>query len=165
MVHNLIDIIYKLRIPKVILRFIMMNFLDFKTIKNLLFTVKEMNVLDSYSKDLLIKAKKGFIYNCLDGHLTVAKWLYSIDEVNIHYNNEQAFRWSCGYGHLAVAQWLYSLGEVNIHADNECAFRWSCDAGHLTVAQWLYSLGNVNIHADNEYVFKCAYSFKYIKLA
>jgi len=56
----------------------MMNFLDIKSIETLLLTVKRMNVLDSYSKDLLMKSKKGFIWNCENGHMHVAKWLVEI---------------------------------------------------------------------------------------
>ena len=171
MTDCLINTIRKSKIPKVILRFIMMNFLDLKTIKNLLLTVKEMNVLDDYSKDLLAKAKKGFTWNCKNGHLTVAKWLYSRGGVNIHANEENAFRLSCEYGHLTVAKWLYSLTGVNIHAVNEDAFAFACEKGHLAIAQWLYSLdegmdrtdpyslartgqGGVNIHVDDEYAFR-----------
>ena len=92
MADGLINIIYKLKIPKVILRFIMMNFLDIPTINNLLFIVKEMNVLDNYSKDILAKAKHGFIWNCINGHLTVAQWLYSLGNVNIYADNQYAFK-------------------------------------------------------------------------
>ena len=163
---NLINIIRQLSVPKVILRYIMMNFLDLSSIHNLLLTVKEMNVLDNYSKDLIIKANKGFIWNCQNGHLTVAQWLYALGGVDIHAENEHAFRWSCRDGHLTVAQWLYSIGEgmdarkgqcnvnVNIHISNEYAFEWSCRNGHLTVAKWLYSLDGIDIHANDEYAFK-----------
>ena len=67
MVDSLINTIHKSRIPNVILRYIMMNFLDLNTIKNLLLTVKEMNIFDNYSKDILVKANKGFIWNCENG--------------------------------------------------------------------------------------------------
>ena len=152
MVDKLINIIQKLRVPKVILRYIMVNFLDLSTINNLLFTVKEMNILDMYSKDLIVKANKGFEWNCQNGHLTVVQWLYSLDEVDIHVDNESAFRMTCQNGHLTVAQWLYSLGGVNIHAHDGYAFSWSCANGHLPVAKWLYSLG-VDTHANDEYAF------------
>ena len=200
---KLINIIRQLNIPKVFLRHIMMNFLDLASIDNLLFTVKEMNVLDDYSKDLIIKANNGFIWNCANGYLTVAKWLlelgttcshptcssgtrdYSETEINrvdIHAENERAFRWACKNGHLNVAKWLLALGtmdeqrSINIHADDECAFKWYCENGHLIVAKWLLELGTtcchptclsgticsldgqsgINIHADNEYAFKSA---------
>ena len=109
MTECLIDTIRKSKIPKVILRFIMMNFLDLKTINNLLLSVKEMNVLDNYSKDLLVKANKGFNYNCKNGHLTVAKWLYSLGGVNIHADDEYAFRQS----NENVLNWLNTLSQKN----------------------------------------------------
>ena len=171
MPNTLIEIINVLKVPKVILRYIIMNFIDLPTIKNLLFIVKEMNVLDDYSKNMLTKANKGFQWNCGKGNLIVAQWLYSLGGVDIHADNEYAFRWSCRNGHLIVAKWLYSLGEgmdlldpsspvlrgqgrVNIHADNECAFQACCYMGHLAVAQCLYSIGNIDIHANDEHVFR-----------
>ena len=147
-------IIKKLTVPKVLLRYIIMNFTNMQTIEYLILNVKIMNVLDNYSKDILAKAKKGFGYNCLNGHLTVAKWLYVLGDIDIHANNEYAFRFSCMHGHLTVVKWLYSLGDVDIHADNEEAFRWSCYYGHLPIAQWLYSLGSIDIHRNNEQAFR-----------
>ena len=146
-------IIQKLAVPKVILRYIMMNFTNINTIKNVILNVKIMNVLDNYSKDILAKAINGFIYNCKYDHLTVAKWLYSVGDVDIHVNNEEAFRKSCYYGYLTVAKWLYSIGNVDIHVNNEEAFMGSCYNDHLSVAKWLYSLG-IDIDAKNKYVFK-----------
>ena len=51
--------------------------------------------------------------------------------INIHVNDEDAFRCSCANGHINIAQWLYELGlennqPINIHANNEDAFRCSC---------------------------------------
>ena len=72
-----------------------MNFLDITSINNLLLTIEEMNVLDNYSKDLIVKAHKGFVWNCKRGHLTVAKWLYSLggsvekqDQITIYADNK-----------------------------------------------------------------------------
>ena len=176
-------IIEKLTVPKVILRYIMMNFTDMKTIENVILNVKIMNVLDDYSKNVLEKAKYGFAQNCENGHLDVAKWLYSLGNVDIHANNERAFRLSCKNGHLIVAKWLYSLGNVDIHAysiypPSEDAFQLSCSNGQLTVVQWLHSLGEemdrtdtgkkqggINIHADNEHAFKWACYFGHLAVA
>ena len=91
------------------------------------------------------------------GSGSAEKYLYSI---NIHADNEYAFRESCRNGHLEMAKWLIGLKliiKINIHAgyknsDNEYAFRWACINGHLAVAKWLVELskkteyGLINIH-------------------
>ena len=55
-------------------------------------------------------------------------------KIDIHANNEYAFRWSCYNGNLEIVKWLLSLkeeyGKIDIHADDESAFRWSCYNGH-----------------------------------
>ena len=63
--------------------------------------------------------------SCLNGHIEIAKWLYSFGGVNIHANNDDAFRWSCDNGNIEIAKWLYSLGGVNIHANNDYVFKYS----------------------------------------
>ena len=147
-------IINNLGVPKVLLRYIIMNFLDMATISKLILTVKQMNVLDDFSKEFLTRAKFGFNYNCENGDINVAKWLYYQGKVDIHAQYEYAFRLCCQNGHLTVAKWLYSLGGVNIHTMNDDAFTRTCINGHLPLAQWLYSLGGVNIYADNGYAFR-----------
>src|SRR5689334_20961946 len=98
---TLIDIICHNKVPKVLLRYIMMNFLDLDSIKKLILTVREMNVLDNYSKNILLTADKGFYWNCENGYLDAAKWLYNID-----LDYKRAFRLACKKGHLDIAQWL-----------------------------------------------------------
>ena len=36
-----------------------------------------------------------FRYSCINGHIEIAKWLYSLGGVDIHANNDDAFRYSC----------------------------------------------------------------------
>ena len=50
-----------------------------------------------------------FIWSCVNGHLEVAKWIYSLDKVDIHANDDDAFRYSCEHGHLEVVEWLESI--------------------------------------------------------
>ena len=216
---GLIDVFHDNKVPKVVLRYIMMNFLDLDSIKKVILTVKELNILDNYSKLFLVNANKGFFWNCFHGHLDVAQWLYSIgccgakelqqsvansqysinmygkcqdivrwlDENNRHYlaqyiqincnakyisviqYMEFIFILCCENGHLSVAQWLVQITQqncgINIHVDNEVAFRWSCANGHLDVAQWLHSLCSVNIHANKEYAFRLSCKYGYLNVA
>ena len=64
--------------------------------------------------------------SCKNGHLHIAQWLIELGKqsnslINIHMDNELAFRKSCANGHLNIAQWLIELGKksnspINIHA-------------------------------------------------
>ena len=70
--------------------------------------------------------KMHFDCSCRNGHINIAQWLYELSiknnqPINIHVNNEEAFRLSCTNGHINVAQWLYELSiqnnqPIDIHA-------------------------------------------------
>src|SRR5580692_3090729 len=107
----MLNLIKKLNVPKVVLRYMMINFLDMDTIKNVILNVKEMNILDNFSKEFLSKAKKGFLWNCSKGRINVAQWLWSLGRVDAKATTQPA---------------LKGQGGINIHADDEAAFRCSC---------------------------------------
>ena len=63
-----------------------------------------------------------FVDACKNGDIEKAKKMYSLGNINIHADNEDAFKCSCTNGHIEVAKWLYSLGDIDIHVYNEYAF-------------------------------------------
>ena len=158
----MIKIISHNNIPKCILRYIMMNFLDLKTIETVILNIKEMNVLDNFSKQFLAKAKKGLFWNCQKGHLDVVQWLYFSRSTDIHSTNNYAFKLACEKGRLDLAKWLYHI-DIGYYLSSDTlsffgyAFDMACINGHLDVAKWLYNLspsGNrINIHAINKSAF------------
>src|SRR5581483_835062 len=110
----MLHIIKKLNVPKVILRHIMMNYLDLASIKTIILNIKEMNVLDDFCKTILSNAKHGLLWNCQNGHLSTVQYLVSVG-ADIHADNNDAIRWASRHGHLSTVQYLVSVG-ANIQA-------------------------------------------------
>jgi hypothetical protein len=115
--------------------------------------------------DNQLKHDEIFAEVCSNGHLSVAQWLLSTYDVNIHFWDDQPFRFACCNGHLSVVQWLHSLGRVNIHAEDDHAFRNAYCNGHLPVLHWLYSIGVFDIHTANDYAFRTTCSMGHLLVA
>src|SRR5581483_3483212 len=104
----MLNIIRKVNVPKVILRHIMMKYLDMITIKNIILNVREMNILDDFSKDFLLNANKGLCWNCQNGHLSIVQYLVSIG-ADIHARHNYAVRLASKNGHISTVQYLVSI--------------------------------------------------------
>ena len=99
--------------------------------------------------EMKIKTKnktKLFIETCRMGLKFFAKYLLLKHKINIHMDNEHAFRLSCANGHIETVKYLIELGnqanykQINIHADDEFAFRWSCGNGYIEMVKtWKHS--------------------------
>ena len=110
-----------------------------------------------------------FTEACKNGFLSYGMFLLFEEKIDIHADNESAFRWSCANGHIQAARWLINLGEseeygkININANDEFAFRWSCTDGHIEIAHWLIQLGesgeykkiNINIIDECPFRYSC----------
>jgi hypothetical protein len=132
---------------------------DYEHAKSVAGWYKDKDIPDDYDKD--------FRWACINRHLSIAKWLYSLGDVDIHTDvcyGIDSFRWACEKGNQDIAKWLYSLGGVDIHAENDYAFRWTCRYGHESIAKWLYGLGGVDIHAreNDAYLVACQNGHKSI---
>ena len=62
-----------------------------------------------------------FINLCINGKLNELKKYYSeYEKINIHYNEEEAFKKSCYFGHIEIVKWLFEksqdteIGLINI---------------------------------------------------
>jgi hypothetical protein len=64
--------------------------------------------------------------------------LFELDHIiDIHADNEYAFRTACQYDHLEVARWLFELDhKIDIHANNDEIFRYR----HPKIVEWLTTL-------------------------
>jgi len=95
---------------------------------------------------------------CKNGDLDKLKILLSVNDnkkkVNIHSNNECAFKRACMYNNLDIVKYLISLaethGKINIHANNDSAFVTAASLGHVDIMIYLVSLkdeyGGININ-------------------
>ena len=95
-------------------------------------------------------------FACIRGHLHIVQWLIQSFGLDIHADEENAFRSACVSGDEATVRWLFDRGGVDIHACNHHAFRLACGYGCFRVAQWLVSLGGVDIHACTDEAFRLA---------
>lgn len=113
---------------------------------------------------------EAFSMSCMVGQLTIAQWLYEISlsyigVIDIHRNNDYAFRSSILNGKFDVVKWLVFISSngisvpINIHSGNEYAFRMCCENGYLDIAKWLVEKsynddeGMIAIHKENNYAF------------
>ena len=54
-----------------------------------------------------------FIEACKFGNLNLAQGLYKTHQIDIHADDEYAFRWSCENGHIEIAKWLLTLDKFD----------------------------------------------------
>jgi hypothetical protein len=127
----------------------------------------------SYDDDLL------FCELCEQGNLMMAKWIYDIDDIDIHAKNDTPIKKACKFGHEKVFDWLLSLDKkFDLSFDRNYCFRKACKYGHENIAKKIYEYGNlhikcklfccdtctthkINIHDDDDYAFlQCCYHNK-----
>ena len=117
-----------------------------------------------------------FLEACRKGQLDQAKRIAQENpDLEIHTNEDEAFRWACSKGHLEVAQWLVDYATsiespVDIHTYSDEAFRWACENGHLDVARWLVDYATsiespIDIHATKDSAFSWACKNGYLDVA
>ena len=84
---------------------------------------------------------------CENGHLSIVKYLINLKaeygKIDIHADDEYAFRWACENGHLKVVEFLMSWGlnVDDIRSDDNYALHYACQKGHLYVVELLMSYG------------------------
>ena len=138
---------------------------------------KELREL-GHIKYLNISRKAYFLKACYYGYLEAVKYLYKNNKkINIHSENEKAFRISCENGQYNVAEWLYSISiknniennkRIDIHAMDDYAFIQSCSNGHKNIAEWLYNISgtennrkiDINKRFNKAFRYSCCHGHK-----
>jgi hypothetical protein len=89
----------------------------------------------NYNKDY------GFIWACQKGNLRLAKFIYSLGNVDINRTfNGSAFNSACSANYLELAKWIYTLEEVDIHMNLSYGFILSCSRNHEEVYRWMWEI-------------------------
>jgi len=111
---------------------------------------------------MILTPQEQFLRYCIYGNFEkiISYYENNINEIDISYNNEEAFIWACINGFINIAEWLLSKKtDINISVNNEQAFRSSCANGNLQVLKWLIQLKpDINISILEERAFTNACS-------
>lgn len=78
--------------------------------------------------------------------------------LDIHYNDDYAFRWAAVNGKLETCKWLYSLdGDdvINLRMYGNFAFLLTAANGHTKVCRWIHDKidGGIFLYTANNYAF------------
>jgi hypothetical protein len=72
----------------------------------------------------MVNLDKQFLEACKYGQIEEAKRLTQDHQVDVHADNESAFRQTCAYGHIDIAKWLVNDHQVDVGVNNGRAFIW-----------------------------------------
>ena len=73
---------------------------DFVVNDKLVAALKQFYLIEKIKNKKLTKEENNFVSACTNNNLLVAKYLYQKNKINIHADNESAFRCACENGHL-----------------------------------------------------------------
>lgn len=86
---------------------------------------------------------KFFLTACLCGHLTMAKWLYEIYEINVNVFNDACFITACKSGNYDLVVWLYEINDkIDIYSCSHLALFYACTNGHFEIVKFIFKMGN-----------------------
>lgn len=130
----------------------------------------------SLAEDIISGINNVFVNACRGGNLKIIKWLYSLSKlyhfrIDIHWNNEVAFRECCRNGHLNMIKYLIELADsennpVDVDATvsyhyirtTDSGFSNACVSGHLNVIEWFLTFCHernisLDIHHMDDFAF------------
>jgi hypothetical protein len=97
--------------------------------------------INGNNEDLKIEIRSLFCNSCMKkNNLNIVKFLYYAYKIDIHYDNDFAFRCAVMNKNLDVARWLFSIGGVDVHCENDQAFKFACIMNDLEMAKWLVTV-------------------------
>jgi hypothetical protein len=127
-----IEILFdKLQNSNIFIRKMIMEYLDFESIKKIMFISKKFHVLTNEDNQNLSRIKKGFDYCCKEGYLDQAKWIYKKD-------NYKKIMSSCPYLKIYINHYCEYCSRYNKYMKKFSElFVYCCFNGKKEVAEWL----------------------------
>ena len=83
--------------------------------------------------DISAENERAFCWVCSNGHLDVAKWLYSMNSTKVTDNFQSAFNSACCTGRIEIIKWILSIKKV----DTTTGLRWATERGHTDIVNFL----------------------------
>lgn len=83
---------------------------------------------------------------CNNGYLKIAKWVYSLEHIDI-YDDVNLFL-MCEKGHINILQWIYILVKKYVLDNSKFLFRSACEYDRIELADWIYSLCDFQHNCD-----------------
>ncbi len=125
---------------------------------NILSLMKQIIEIDPET-DIHSNQDYAFCIACENGYYSIAKWLYSLGNININAQHDHAFRYACRNNHIEIARWLLEISpNIDVHSlDNELVdyaySEWKQDIIDIITE---YSPKPINKYASEEKLFRHA---------
>lgn len=137
-------------LPKCIVQYIFINYLDIESINKSIIYYPQL--FNNDQKKICKRINKGFSYCCFGGYLEETKLTYYHNKIS-NDNYEMIFMASCKNGNIEIIKWLCSLKHIcGYNCKYYNVFINSCINGNTECAKYLYSIngsiGDVNLLFD-----------------
>ena len=74
------------------------------------------------------------------GHLELAKWIFSLGNIDVHANNSDGFIWACVRKYTEVYKWMWEISET----PERYFIDWKQSGSRLEIIDDFYKIFHLN---------------------